>query len=209
MSAHKVGIIDIGLGNIGSLNGALFSQGWDVELISSAQQFSGISHLILPGVGAFGEAVLRLHAAGLFNQIHLHIEKGHPLLGICLGMQLLATNSNELGMHKGLNLIPGEISILNPTPEFRVPHVGWNDVQLTTNHPLFEGVKVGSDFYFVHSYYFRPKDRGNILGETDYGIKFSSVVAHKNVVGLQFHPEKSQRNGIKILDNFCLWDGKC
>lgn len=209
MSTQKIGIVDIGLGNIGSLKGALFSQGWDVELISSKQQLSSVSHLILPGVGAFGEAVLRLHASGLFDPICLHAKEGRPLLGICLGMQLLATSSSELGMHKGLNIIPGDISLLNPAPEIRVPHVGWNDVQFTTNHPLFEGTKVGSDFYFVHSYYFRPKDTSNILGETDYGIKFASAVSNKNVVGLQFHPEKSQRNGVKILDNFCLWDGKC
>lgn len=209
MITQKVGIVDIGLGNIGSLKGALYSQGWDIELVSTTQQLCGISHLILPGVGAFGEAVLRLRASGLFDAICLYAKEGRPLLGICLGMQLLATNSSELGVHKGLNLIPGNISLLNPAHAFRVPHVGWNDVQFTANHPLFEGVKVGSDFYFVHSYYFHPKDSSDILGETDYGIKFASVVSSKNVVGLQFHPEKSQRNGIKILDNFCLWNGEC
>ena len=209
VSSHKIGIVDIGLGNIGSLKGALFSQGWDIKLVSSAQHFSDLSHLILPGVGAFGEAVLRLHGTELFDQIQLHVKRKRPLLGICLGMQLLATKSNELGVHEGLDLIPGEVHSLDISPGIRVPHAGWNEVQFVTKHPLLEGVKVGSDFYFVHSYYFNPKDNEDIIGKTDYGIKFASVVANKNVVGLQFHPEKSQRNGIKILDNFCMWDGIC
>jgi glutamine amidotransferase len=204
----SIGIIDVGIGNLGSLSNALYSQGWDSHFVSSPEDLEGLTHLILPGVGAFSAAVRRLHETLLFDQIREFAREGNPVMGICLGMQLLADRGSEGGDEFGLGLVSGRVVPIT-AQGFRLPHVGWNSVKYTQSHPLFEGIRNDVDFYFVHSYKFMTDFSDNILSITDYGEIFPSIIGCKNVIGLQFHPEKSQVNGLRLLDNFCLWDGKC
>lgn len=205
----KIGIIDVGLGNTGSLKGALESLGWDPYLISRAGDLGPITQLLLPGVGSFRAAMTRLKEAGLIPAIHDHVQFGRPLLGICLGMQILASWGEEGGGEKGLGLIPGRVTALKPGGGIRIPHVGWNAVHQRLPHPLLKGVKSGVDYYFVHGFVFEPEEPDRVFGETQYGSRFASMVGIKNVFGVQFHPEKSQKNGLKFLDNFCRWGGQC
>jgi glutamine amidotransferase len=204
----KIGIVDIGIGNIGSLKNALHCQGWDSFLISKPEDFNGITHLILPGVGAFSAAIKRLHESRLFDRIKKFANEGSPVMGICLGMQLLADCGTEGGVQLGLGLIPGRIVPIQALG-LRLPHVGWNTAQQAQRHRLLEGIRNEVDFYFVHSYRYMVENNENILANTDYGEIFPSIVGKGNVVVAQFHPEKSQANGLRLLDNFCLWDGKC
>lgn len=205
----SIGVVDIGIGNIGSLRGALESQGWDLQLVTTGDDLKEIGHLLLPGVGAFGAAMKRLNSAGLIEPIRAYAASGRPLLGICLGMQLLAGRGVEGGETEGLGLILGSVLPLEGRTSRRLPHVGWNEMNRRRDHPLLDGIKAGVDFYFVHSYSFEPEDVNDILATTDYGIEYTSVVGRNNIIGVQFHPEKSQRNGLRLLDNFCLWDGTC
>jgi glutamine amidotransferase len=204
-----IGIIDIGIGNLGSLRHAVHSQGWDTVSASQPDHMAGLSHLLLPGVGAFASAMARLESAGLVEPIRRFAEAGRPVLGICLGMQLLAEAGMEGGDIKGLGLIPGRAMPIVPPPGIRLPHVGWNEAHQIGKHPVLKGIRDDVDFYFVHSYRFAPTCPGDVLAETEHGERFASMVARGNVVGVQFHPEKSQTNGLRLLDNFCLWDGTC
>ena len=151
------------------------------------------------------EAIQR---AGLINPILAYAAAGRPILGICLGMQLLFSAGEEGGESDGLGLIPGTVRRFEEHASFQIPHVGWNDVSLVHQHPLWRGIKPGVDFYFVHSYRVLC-DPQFVVGKTDYGEEFPSAVANKNVVGVQFHPEKSQRNGLRMLENFCSWNTSC
>lgn len=204
-----VGIVDVGIGNTGSLRGALYSLGWNTKLVASSQDLEEANRLILPGVGSFAEAIRRLRNAGLVDSIRNYSASGKPILGICLGMQLLATRGFEGGLTEGLTLIPGDVCHLDIDSQYRLPHVGWNGLDASRDHPLLKGIRPGVDFYFVHSFYFQADDQAHVVGTTKYGINFPSFIAKGNVAGTQFHPEKSQRNGLQILDNFCLWDGVC
>ena len=204
-----IGIVDVGIGNIGSLKGALYSQGWDIEIVKESSQIQKVSHLILPGVGSFANAMKKLNSNKLVDSIQNFVKQGMPLMGICLGMQLLAEYGQEGGGYKGLGLIEGEVIKLNTNEDLRLPHVGWNVMNHKQVHPLLKGIKPNVDFYFVHSYFFSIKNKINLICTTEYGFQYPSFVGKDNVVGVQFHPEKSQRNGLKLLDNFCLWDGKC
>lgn len=203
-----IGIIDIGIGNLGSLHNALYSQGWDAVSVSRPDDLNGLTHLLLPGVGAFLAAVKQLHNRGLFEPIRYFAAKGHPIMGICLGMQLLAERGTEGGDIDGLGLVPGRIIPIN-APGLHLPHVGWNNAQQAQPHPLLKGIPNDVDFYFVHSYRFVVNDARYVLASTEYGEFFPSIVGKGNVVGVQFHPEKSQANGLRLLDNFCCWDGTC
>jgi glutamine amidotransferase len=204
----NIGIVDIGIGNLGSLQNALHSQGWDSVLVSGPNGFDDLTHLILPGVGAFSAAVKRLNDKGLFDRIKEFAAQGHPIMGICLGMQLLAEQGTEGGENLGLGLISGRVVPIR-SEGLRLPHVGWNNARQTQQHPLLKGIRNDVDFYFVHSYRFVAENPENILAQTEYGELFPSIVGKANVVGAQFHPEKSQANGLRLIDNFCLWDGKC
>lgn len=204
-----IGIIDVGLGNIGSLSGALYSQGWDIELIDSPEKIKQVTHLILPGVGSFSVAMERLERSGLSKAIKFFAQDGMPILGICLGMQLLADKGVEGGLCAGLGLIHGDIRPFGVVQPFRFPHVGWNVMNKQASHPVLSGIKAGADFYFVHGYHFTVRDKSDIVGLTDYSLNFASVIANRNVLGVQFHPEKSQKNGLRLLDNFCNWSGGC
>ena len=167
------------------------------------------SHLVLPGVGSFRAAMLRLKQAGLVEAIRGYAQTGRPLLGICLGMQILASWGAEGGGEEGLNLISGKVVALQTGPGIRIPHVGWNTVHLQSTHPLFDDTKNEVDYYFVHSFAFEAEKENQVYSETVYGVRFPSAVGRENVFGVQFHPEKSQKNGLQILDNFCRWKGLC
>jgi glutamine amidotransferase len=205
----SIGIIDVGIGNIGSLRGALHSQGWDTTTIDSPSEMLSITHLFLPGVGSFATAMQRLLSAGLVEPIRRYAAEGRPIMGICLGMQLLADIGNEGGISKGLGLIPGDVIELIKTPNLRLPHVGWNSMKVQQQHPLLNGIRTDADFYFVHSYFINVRNKADLIGATKYGLSFPSFIGRGSVAGVQFHPEKSQRNGLRLLDNFCLWDGTC
>ncbi|MDA7512455.1 imidazole glycerol phosphate synthase subunit HisH [Verrucomicrobia bacterium] len=205
----SIGIVDVGIGNIGSLRGALYSQGWDTVEVSSPGQISALTHLLLPGVGAFSAAMKQLQATSLIKPIQDFAESGRPLLGICLGMQLLADTGTENGQTEGLSLLQGNVDKLNVPPGFRLPHVGWNELHQHQEHPLTKGMRDGIDFYFVHSYFFDVQEKTDLVGTTNYGIECPAMIGRNNVVGMQFHPEKSQRNGLLLLDKFCMWDGSC
>lgn len=203
-----VGIIDVGIGNLGSLRSAVLSQGWDVASVTCASDMDGVRYLLLPGVGAFAAAMHRLGEVGLVGPIRDFAASGRPVMGICLGMQLLAEWGNEGGRVRGLGVIPGEVVMLQ-SGGLRLPHVGWNEVHQTCRHPILDGIRNDVDFYFVHSFKFQSSAIASVLAETEYGERFPSIIGRGNVVGVQFHPEKSQGNGLRMLDNFCLWDGAC
>ena len=204
----SIGIVDIGICNMGSLRQALHIQGWDVVFVSNPDDLHELTHLFFPGVGAFKTAIQRLHRAKLFTAIRHFAEEGNPIMGICLGMQLLAERGFEGGDTDGLGLIPGFVSRID-APGMRLPHVGWNNAQQVQIHPLLDGIRDDVDFYFVHRYRFAAANSDHVLTCTEYGELFPSIIAKENVVGVQFHPEKSQANGLRLLDNFCCWNGKC
>jgi glutamine amidotransferase len=206
MTQRSVGIINYGMGNIQSVRNALEFLGIDVRTVDRVEDMKDCSHLILPGVGAFPQAMRKLKELGFIPIIKAHIAHAKPFLGICLGMQLLADMGEELEITQGLGVIPGCVKRLDVP--LHIPHVGWNTVAFRGEHPVFKGIRKNVDFYFVHSYCFKPLKLEHELGTTDYGVSFPSVVTNgRSAVAVQFHPEKSQNNGIQILDNFCSWDG--
>lgn len=207
-SRPVIAIIDIDLCNLRSISRAVDETGHDFKLVSRPTELHDPTQCILPGVGSFRTAMERLDQSGLTEAVRTFAASGRPLLGICLGMQVLARMGEEGGRRGALGLIDGEVTRME-APGLRLPHIGWNTVTLTRPHPLFAGVKPSRDFYFVHSYHLRPQDPAAVLAETEYGTSFVSAVAWKNIVGLQFHPEKSQANGLRLLSNFCGWDGRC
>ena len=204
-----VGILDLEMGNLRSVFNAFYTLGYEVEIIKDIAQFDHISHLVIPGVGSYHKAVYHLDGENFRSPIRKFVESGKPLLGICLGMHLLSEYGEEGGRNQGLGLIAGHVTKLASTPNFPIPHVGWNTIKFREHHPVFEGVKYGIDCYFVHSYHFVCDNQKYIYGTTDYGKEFVSIIVEKNVIGFQFHPEKSQSNGLKLLENFCNWDGVC
>ena len=204
-----IGIIDYGAGNISSVIHACERVGEDAESFSEPSLAVGYDRLILPGVGSFRMAMEQLNDLGWPEAIRAHVKSCKPLLGICLGMQLLFDESEEDGPTPGLGFISGKVGILQTKAPHRIPHVGWNRLNSTQTHPIMEGVKDHIDFYFVHSYQCVPVSHENVLASCDHGGKFVASVAKGSVVGMQFHPEKSQPAGLRILQNFAEWDGKC
>ena len=204
-----VGVIDYGMGNLKSICNALIHLGATPEVCTNATEVERCSRLVIPGVGAYRAAMENLRTRALIDSIGAHAADGRPLLGICLGMQLLSTFGSEPDRTEGLNLIPGEVMPLPDDPRHRVPHVGWNAARLARPHPLFAGIKLGLDWYFVHSYCYLPAAAEDAAATTDYGVAFASIVARRNVLGVQFHPEKSQEHGLRLLENFTTWDGTC
>jgi len=199
-----IGIVDYGMGNLKSVYNAFQFVGAKVEIINQGEvNLDNYSHLVIPGVGAFGQAMDNLNKLDLVNSINKFILTRKPVLGICLGMQLLATIGNEPYKVDGLKLIQGEVKKI-PKLGMRIPHVGWNSILMKKDHYLFEGVKKDADFYFVHSYYFDVFGEENIIANCHYGFDFPAVVGCNNLTGIQFHPEKSQKNGLKILENFAF-----
>ncbi|MCL2877357.1 MAG: imidazole glycerol phosphate synthase subunit HisH [Acidobacteria bacterium] len=189
------------MGNLRSVVNALAAAGGEPIISADPDVVRGAERLILPGVGAFGDAMANLRRGGMDAAICDAAAAGTPLLGLCLGLQLLFTGSEEFGKHEGLNLIPGSVRKFE-MPGLRVPHVGWNQLEDIRQTPLLEDIPHGSYFYFVHSFYVDPVDTADILCRTDYGRRFCSIAGRGKVFGAQFHPEKSQDNGKKLLRNF-------
>ncbi len=193
-------VIDYGMGNLRSVSKALEYVGFDVLVSSDYRKVKEAEVLVLPGVGAFGDAMKNLEKLNLIKPILEHIDKGKPFLGICLGLQLLFEKSYEHGEHKGLGIFKGEVKLL--PPKVKIPHIGWNQLWKRKESEILEGIKDGDYVYFVHSYRVIPEENEIILTETDYGEYFVSSIEKENVVAFQFHPEKSQKKGLKLLENF-------
>ena len=203
MERATVAIIDYDMGNLRSVQKAFEAIGCCATITRSSPVIDNASHVVLPGVGAFGDCMRNLEGVGLVASVRKTIRTGKPFLGICLGLQLLFTESEEFGVHRGLNVLSGRVVRFHPTMTgIKIPHMGWNQIKAANPMPLLDGIPDGSYVYFVHSYYVEPDDQTIIGATTDYGISFASCVWKDNVFGCQFHPEKSQRWGMQILKNF-------
>ena len=206
----RIGVIDLGVSNLGSLEAALKRVGCDTISFSRGQSNPQVDALILPGVGSFAEAMTRMRLSGLDQLITSAHLSGIPVLGICLGMQLLSDRGFEGGETAGLGLIPGHtVQMKSEESSVRLPHVGWNSVFHRNSHPVFESIPQDADFYFVHGFHVTAVPKGNVLGTTTHGTEFCSAASRDNVVGVQFHPEKSQVNGLALLKNFVRWAEAC
>ena len=195
-------IVDYGMGNLRSVQKALEKVGFPAAISGDPGDVRRAEKLVLPGVGAFRDAIARLHEADLARPIVEHVRGGRPFLGICLGLQLLFDRSYEDGVYEGLGLLAGEVVRFPDEPGLKVPHMGWNALRFRTPAPLFRGLPEGSAVYFVHSYYAKPADEGVIAAEADYPTPFTAAVWKDNILATQFHPEKSQRVGLTMLKNF-------
>ncbi|MFH1878051.1 MAG: imidazole glycerol phosphate synthase subunit HisH [Candidatus Omnitrophota bacterium] len=199
-----VGIIDYGSGNLRSVFNAFRFVGQDVEICDTAEKICRAEKIVLPGVGSSRDAMEGLRQRGLVEPLFDQIRTGKIFLGICLGLQLLYQRSSESGGCDCFGEIKGTVKKFSPDGKFKVPQIGWNTVKFVDQGcPLFKGIKDKSYFYFVHSYYCDTMESGVIAGETDYGVTYTSVLWKKNIFAVQFHPERSQDNGIRILKNFC------
>lgn len=199
----KIGVIDCGISNIASVLNAFAHLGIAAESTREAKALGGYSHLVLPGVGSFPAGMAALRGSGLDNAIRKRAAAGTPVIGLCLGMQLLAEEGEEFGQTRGLGLIPGKIGRLTPDDAaLRLPHIGWNLVAFRQQNALTEGLGDEATFYFVHGYGYADTDAGEVAGTCEYGGDIVALVARDNVFGAQFHPEKSQRAGLKLLENF-------
>jgi glutamine amidotransferase len=196
-----IAVVDYGAGNLRSVVNALCHLGAEASLAADPSDLAGAEKIILPGVGAFGAGMARLRSAGFEGPLHQAVERGVPLLGICLGLQFLFEISQEMGEHRGLGLLPGRV-VRFSDDGLKVPHIGWNQLHKAGDPALLRGVSDGAYAYFVHSYYADPDKPADVLAATDYGLDFASVVGRGCVYGVQFHPEKSQAVGLRILRNF-------
>ncbi|GAB2691304.1 imidazole glycerol phosphate synthase subunit HisH [Paenibacillus thermoaerophilus] len=195
-----IAIIDYGMGNLHSVSQAVKKLGFEAVVTGDAKEIAAADGAILPGVGAFGDAMANLRQSGLDDAVRAFAAGGKPLLGICLGMQLLFDESEEHGWHRGLGLLPGRV--VRFRGDYKVPHMGWNELELRQpEHPLFRGVS-GGHVYFVHSYHALPEVPSDLLATTDYHQPVTAIVGRGNVSGMQFHPEKSGETGMKLLRNF-------
>jgi glutamine amidotransferase len=196
----QVAIIDYGVGNLRSVEKAFAATGCKAIVSGDEKVLRAAERLVLPGVGAFGACMNALAARGFDQLVRERVAKGTPLLGVCVGMQLLFESSDEFGSTPGLGLLRGRVRRFSD--ELVVPHVGWNRVDKIREDPLFDDVPNRSFFYFVHSYFCEPIENVIVTGQTEYGVKYASVVAHENIYGVQFHPDKSQNAGLQLLKNF-------
>ena len=195
-----IAIIDYGMGNLRSVEKAFQFLGFTARIVDNPAETTNASHLVLPGDAAFGDAMRNLNNGGWVECIEQGVQSGKPFLGICVGLQLMFEESEEMGTHKGLGLLPGKCTRF-PAGE-RIPQIGWNQIDIQRETPLLDGVPTGSFFYFVHSYYVTTENTDERLATTDYGLDYTSIAGRDGLYGVQFHPEKSQDRGIRILKNF-------
>ncbi len=198
-------LLDLGTGNLQSVQKALEFWGANVMRSNQSPDVIKARKIVLPGVGAFGDFMKRLRALGLEDLLHQALDRGATLLGICVGMQALFDISEEMGFHKGLGLLRGRVRRFPNQKGLKIPHTGWNSLNLKIHSPLFANLPPTPFVYFNHSYYCEAEEEHYILAETEYGIRFASIVGVEQIIGVQFHPEKSQKVGLAILKNFLEW----
>ncbi|HKV37606.1 MAG TPA: imidazole glycerol phosphate synthase subunit HisH [Blastocatellia bacterium] len=196
-----IAIVDYGVGNLRSVEKALEAVGAEVELTADRTKIREADKLVLPGVGAFGECARRLRESALDELVLDAAGRAKPILGLCVGLQLMFDEGYEFGIHKGLGLMPGRVVRFSESGP-RVPQIGWNQIEKTNAHPLTANVNDGTYFYFVHSYHIEADDPKDVLAMTEYGIRYPSICGRGSICGVQFHPEKSQDAGLKLLANF-------
>jgi glutamine amidotransferase len=202
-------VVDYGMGNLHSVRNALDLIGADVLVTRDPDEIREAERIVLPGVGAFGECVANLERAGLVEVLRKQvIDRATPFLGICLGMQVLAREGEEFGRHAGLGWVPGIVRRFD-APGLKVPQVGWNEIEPQVESPLFRRLGRNPCFYFVHSYHFVADDRRAIAATADYGGPFTAAILWRNIFATQFHPEKSQECGLRLLENFLEWEPSC
>jgi len=202
-----IAIIDYGMGNLRSVQKGFEKVGFDAVVTADPKVVLEAERVVLPGVGAFPDCMRNLEQGGFVEPLLKVIQGGRPFLGICLGLQLLFTESEEFGVHKGLDVIPGRVirfpeGMEENGEELKVPHMGWNQLAIHSRPPVFAGIDEGTNVYFVHSYYVKPADQAVVAATTGYGIEFCAAIWKDNIVATQFHPEKSQEKGLRILKNF-------
>ena len=205
-----IAVIDSGIANLRSVQKGFERVGAEARIVEDADALAGAAGIVLPGVGAFADGIAKLVSRGFVEPLRRAIEGGTPVLGICLGLHFLFSESEEFGRHRGLDLLPGRVrrfdegTLTRPDPALRlkVPHMGWNRVRIERPAPILAGLPQDPFFYFVHSYYVEPADPAVIAGTTEYGVRFTSVIWRDNLFATQFHPEKSQASGLQVLRNF-------
>ncbi len=203
-----IGVVDYGMGNLRSVGKALESLGFPVVVSGDASELSACRGIVLPGVGAFRDCMGNVVRQGLLPFLREYLASDRPFLGICVGMQLLFAESEEFGRHEGIGFFPGKVVRFAPDMPaagggvLKVPHMGWNDVEVTADHPALRGISSGTYFYFVHSYHAAPEDAGSVACRSTYGVPFAAAVCRGNRFAVQFHPEKSQAAGLRLLGNF-------
>ena len=195
-------IVDYGMGNLRSVQKAFEKLGVAAAITTRPSDLATASHVVLPGVGAFRDAIAELKRLDFVPAIRDAVARGKPFLGICLGLQLLFDVSHEDGEHEGLGIIPGQVVRFVSQPGLKVPHMGWNSLTLHQTHPVLQGIEAGAHVYFVHSYHVVPTDRSVVAATSDHGGEFVAMIARGNLAATQFHPEKSQKVGLQLLQNF-------
>jgi len=199
-NTQMIAIVDYGMGNLRSVEKGFHKVGVEARVVRDPKAVDDAKAVVLPGVGAFKDCMRNLEETSLIDAIVRSIRKGKPYLGLCLGLQVLFSESEEFGVYRGLDILPGKV--VRFRINLKVPHMGWNTVKVLRRPPIFSGIDDESYFYFVHSYYVSPDNADIIAGTTEYGLTFASMVWKDNVVATQFHPEKSQEKGLRILKNF-------
>jgi len=222
--SQQIAIIDYGMGNLHSAASALRHVAPDVDVVVTGdrQCIADADRVIFPGVGAIRDCVAEIRRQGFDKSVAEAIDSGKPVLAICIGMQALMEHSDENSGVECLGHFPGQVKFFSDNPSFRncsdessqsgerlkVPHMGWNQVNQVSDHPVWQGIENGSRFYFVHSYYVEPSNADYLVGEAHYGVNFCAALARDNVFAVQFHPEKSHNNGLRLLKNFVAWKGQ-
>jgi glutamine amidotransferase len=202
-----IAVVDYGSGNLTSVRHALATVGANAVVTNDPKELERADRIVLPGVGAFGECMRKLQASGVVDTLKREVlEKKRPMFGICVGLQVLASEGEEMGRHEGLGWIPGKVRRLRAADAgLRVPHIGWNSARIVKPHPMFDGLKPDATFYYVHSYVLDPTDRAIISAVCDYGEEAVCAIAKDNIFATQFHPEKSGDAGLTLLANFMSW----
>jgi len=204
----KIAILDYGMGNLQSVSNTIFKIGFEATVIQDPEIINLYDGLILPGVGAFPQAIQKIKEASLDDAMLGFIKSGRPLLGICLGMQLMCNYSDEGGKNKGLEWFDADILHFPKSDSLNIPHMGWNTLKASSTHKIFTGVERDLDVYFLHSYFARPNKKSEVLATTVHGVEFASMLARDNLCAMQFHPEKSHHVGLQLIKNFFM-GGSC